>query len=144
MQRRGREGPVHELSVMSQVSDSIMKLAKEKQAIRVESVHIQVGELTFLVDDQLMFAWEIQTRNLGPPLEGAVLTLERIQARGSCPKCMYSGPLKIVEFPESHFSTPVLDCPGCGEVVEVTEGRDLIIRDIRMQVPDVEGVIADV
>lgn len=135
---------MHELSVMSQVSDSIMKLANEKQAIKVESVHIQVGELTFLVDDQLMFAWEIQTRNLGPPLEGAVLTLERIQARGSCPKCMYSGPLKIVEFPESHFSTPVLDCPGCGEVVEVTEGRDLIIRDIKLQVPDVEGVIADV
>ncbi|MCK4300433.1 MAG: hydrogenase maturation nickel metallochaperone HypA [Planctomycetes bacterium] len=144
MQRRGREGPVHELSVMNQVADSIIRLAKEKQAIKIESVHIQVGELTFLVNDQLEFAWEIYTRDLGPPLEGAVLTLERIQARGSCPACRYSGPLKVVEFPDSHFSTPVLDCPECREVVEVTEGRDLIIRDIKLQVPDVEGVIEDV
>jgi len=135
---------VHELSVMNQVADSIIRLAKEKQAIKIESVHIQVGELTFLVNDQLEFAWEIYTRDLGPPLEGAVLTLERIQARGSCPACRYSGPLKVVEFPDSHFSTPVLDCPECGEVVEVTEGRDLIIRDIKLQVPDVEGVTEDV
>ena len=135
---------MHELSVMNQVADSIIRLAKEKQAIKIESVHIQVGELTFLVNDQLEFAWEIYTRDLGPPLEGAVLTLERIQARGSCPACRYSGPLKVVEFPDSHFSTPVLDCPECREVVEVTEGRDLIIRDIKLQVPDVEGVIEDV
>ncbi len=131
---------MHELSVMTQVADSIIRLAKEKQAIKVEKVHIQVGELTFLVADQLQFAWEIYTKDLGPPLGGAVLTLERLQARGSCPACRYSGPLKVVEFPESHFSTPVLDCPECGEVVEVTEGRDLIIRDIQLQVPDVEGV----
>ena len=134
---------MHELSVMNQVADSIIRLAKEKQAIKVETVRIQVGELTFLVNDQLEFAWEIYTRNLGPPLEGAVLTLERIKARGSCPTCRYLGPLKVVEFPESHFSTPVLDCPECGEVVEVTEGRDLIIRDIKLQVPDVEGVTED-
>ena len=131
---------MHELSVMTQVADSIIRLAKEKQAIKVEKVHIQVGELTFLVADQLQFAWEIYTKDLGPPLGGAVLTLERLQARGSCPACRYSGPLKVVEFPESHFSTPVLDCPECGAVVEVTEGRDLIIRDIQLQVPDVEGV----
>ncbi len=131
---------MHELSVMSQVADSIIRLAEERQAIKVEKVHIQVGDLTFLVADQLQFAWEIYTKDLGPPLEGAVLTLESIQARGSCPVCRYSGPLKVVEFPESHFSTPVLDCPECGEVVEVTEGRDLIIRDIQLQVPDVEGV----
>ena len=135
---------MHELSVMSQVADSIIRLANERQAIKVESVHIQVGDLTFLVADQLQFAWEIYTRDLGPPLEGAVLTLERLKARGSCPACRYTGPLKVVEFPESHFSTPVLDCPECGEVVEVTEGRDLIIRDIRLQVPDVEGVTEDV
>ncbi len=135
---------MHELSVMTQVADSIIRLAKERQAIKVEKVHLQVGELTFLVADQLQFAWEIYTKDLGPPLEGAVLTLERLQARGSCPACRYSGPLKVVEFPDSQFSTPVLDCPECGEVVEVTEGRDLIIRDIRLQVPDVEGVTEDV
>jgi Zn finger protein HypA/HybF involved in hydrogenase expression len=49
------------------------------------------------------------------------------------------GPLKVVNFPDSHFTTPVLDCPECGKVVEVTEGRDLIIREIEMEVPDDVG-----
>ena len=66
------------------------------------------------------------------------MKLERVEARGSCPSCGYSGPLKVVDFPDSHFTTPSLDCPECGEVVTVTEGRDLLIRDIRMEVPDDE------
>ncbi len=136
MPRKEREAPLHELSVMSQVAESIVDLAREKEALQVESVLLQVGELTFLEFDQLEFAWEIYQRNIGPPLEGAELTLERLHGRGNCAACGYTGPLKIVDFPDSHFTTPVLDCPQCGELVEVTEGRDLIIRDIRLQVPE--------
>ena len=127
---------MHELSVMSQVVESIVRVARERDALRVESVLIQVGELTFLEMDQLEFAWQIYTHNEGPPLEGATLTLERLEARGSCPSCGYLGPLKVVDFPDSHFSTPVLDCLECDKVVDVTEGRDLLIRDIRLTVPD--------
>jgi hydrogenase nickel incorporation protein HypA/HybF len=126
---------VHELSVMSQVVESIVHMARNHGALRVESVHLQVGELTFLEMDQLAFAWEIYTRNEGPPLEGATLTLERLEARGSCPSCGYAGALKVVDFPDSHITTPVLDCPECGKLVDVTEGRDLLIRDIRLSIP---------
>jgi Zn finger protein HypA/HybF involved in hydrogenase expression len=126
---------------MQQVTASIMDIAREKRATRINSVRFQVGELTVLEMDQLEFAWEIYTRNVGEPLLGAELTLEKLDARGSCPACGYSGPLKVVDFPDSHFSTPVLDCPTCGELVEVTEGRDMLIRDIEMEVPeDVEAV----
>ena len=130
---------MHELSVMQQVTESIMAIVRERRALRVESVHLQVGELTFLEWDQLEFAWEIYTRNEGPPLEGAKMTLEKVEARGTCPSCGYAGPLKVVDFPDSHISTPSLDCPECGEVVTVTEGRDLVIRDIRMDVPEGDG-----
>ncbi len=132
---------MHELSVMQQVTATIMDIAREKRATRINSVRLQVGELTSLDMDQLEVAWEIYTRNVGEPLLGAELTLEKLDARGSCPACGYSGPLKVVDFPDSHFSTPVLDCPTCGEWVEVTEGRDMLIRDIEMEVPeDVEAV----
>ncbi|NIP33643.1 MAG: hypothetical protein GWN18_01795 [Thermoplasmata archaeon] len=131
---------MHELSVMQQVTDTIMELVREKRATKVGSVHLQVGELTFLEWDQLEFAWEIYSRNQGPPLEEAELTLEKVEARGSCPECGYAGRLKVVDFPDSHFTTPTLDCPECGKVVTVTEGRDLLIRDITMEVPgDEEG-----
>ena len=130
---------MHELSVMSQVADSIMGIARDKGATRIESVHLQVGELTFLAWDQLEFAWEIYSRDVGPPLEGATLNLEKMEARGSCPSCGYTGGLKVVEYDDSHYTTPVLDCPQCGERVDILEGRDLIIRDIRMEVPDDAG-----
>ena len=67
---------------------------------------------------------------------GAEITLEKLDDRGSCSACGYSGRLKIVDFPDSHFTTPVLDCPVCGEMVTVTEGRDMLIRDIQMEAPD--------
>lgn len=127
---------MHELSVMQQVTATIMDIAQEKRATRINSVRLQVGELTFLELDQLEFAWEIYTRNVGEPLLGAELTLEKLDARGSCSACGYSGGLKIVDFPDSHFTTPVLDCPVCGELVTVTEGRDMLIRDIQMEVPE--------
>jgi hydrogenase nickel incorporation protein HypA/HybF len=136
MPRREREATLHELSVMSQVAESIADLAREREALQVESVLLQVGELTFLEFEQLEFAWEISQRSIGPPLEGAELTLERLGARGSCDSCGYIGPLKVVEFPDSHFTAPVLDCPRCGGVIGVTEGRDLIIRDVRLRVPE--------
>jgi hydrogenase nickel incorporation protein HypA/HybF len=139
MPRREREGTLHELSVMQQVTDSIMVVAREKGATRIHSVHLQVGELTFLEWEQLKFAWEIYTRNVGEPLLGAELSLEKLEARGSCQACGYSGPLKVVDFPDSHFSTPVLDCPACGEMVTVTEGKDLLIRDIQLEVPEDVG-----
>jgi hydrogenase nickel incorporation protein HypA/HybF len=113
-----------------------MEVVRGKGASKVNSVRLEVGDLTFLEWDQLRFAWEIYTRNVGPPLEGAELTLERITARGTCPSCGYSGDLKVVDFPDSHFSTPSLDCPDCDELVNVTEGRDLLIRDISMEVPE--------
>ncbi len=127
---------MHELSVMQQVTVTIMDIARERGATRINAVRLQVGELTFLGLDQLEFAWEIYTRNVGEPLLGAELTLEKLDARGSCSACGYSGPLKVVDFPDSHFTTPVLDCPDCGEMVTVTEGRDMLIRDIQMEVPD--------
>ena len=135
---------MHELSVMSQAVDSIMDVVQGRGATKVNSVRLQVGELTFLEWDQLEFAWEIYTRNEGPPLEGAALELERLEARGSCPACGYTGALKVVELPDSHFTTPVLDCPTCGQAVDILEGRDLLVRDIRIDVPDdVEGEMVD-
>lgn len=132
---------MHELSVMQQVTDSILVLARERRATAVHSVHLQVGELTFLEFDQLEFGWEIYTRNVGEPLLGARLTMETLKARGTCEACGYSGPLKVVDFPDSHLVTPVLDCPECGELITVTEGKDLLIRDISMDVPD-DGEVA--
>jgi hydrogenase nickel incorporation protein HypA/HybF len=140
MQRRGREGTLHELSVMSQVVESIVKLARSKGAKRVVSVRLQVGELTFLAEDQMRFAFQIISGNEGPFMHDAELILEPLAARGACPSCDFSGPLPVVELPDSHITTPVINCPNCETRVDVTEGRDLLIRDIQLELPEDEDV----
>jgi hydrogenase nickel insertion protein HypA len=121
---------------MSQVVESIVKLATDREANRVISVRLQVGDLTFLAEDQMKFAFQVLAGNHGPLMENAELVLERLRARGACPSCGFSGELTIVELPDSHITTPVIDCPECGERTEITEGRDLLIRDVQLQLPE--------
>lgn len=127
---------MHEISVMTQVIDAVRRIAMETGATRVLSVRLQVGELTFLATEQLGFAFEILTRGEVELMEGTQLCMETLDARGMCKGCGFMGALEVVELPDSHFATPTLSCPGCGERLEVTEGRDLIIRDIQLELPE--------
>jgi hydrogenase nickel insertion protein HypA len=120
---------------MTQVIDGVVNAAQGKGAIQVLSVRLQVGELTFLAEDQLLFAFDVlkKDHNL---LENAQLVLERTEARGVCQRCGFSGQPAVADLPEYHLQLPTLDCPECGEQLSITEGRDLYIRDIALEVPD--------
>jgi len=129
---------VHEISVMTEVVKTVAKAAQERGAIRVLKVRLEVGELTFLSPDQMQFAFEI-LREDREVVSGAELELGTIEARGTCASCGYTGRPKVHEEPEFHFVIPTLQCPECGGRLEITEGRDLYIRDIELEVPDDEG-----
>ena len=128
---------MHEISVMTEVVKTVAKAAQERGAIRVLKVRLEVGELTFLSPDQMQFAFEI-LREDREVVSGAELELGTIEARGTCSSCGYMGRPTVHEEPEFHFVVPTLQCPNCGERLEITEGRDLYIRDIELEVPDEE------
>jgi hydrogenase nickel incorporation protein HypA/HybF len=123
---------------MTEVVKTVAKVAQEKGAIRVLKVRLEVGELTFLGPDQMEFAFEILKEDR-EVVSGAELELGTIEARGTCSSCGYMGRPKVHEEPEFHFVIPTLQCPACGERLEITEGRDLYIRDIELEVPDEEA-----
>ena len=129
---------MHEISVMTEVVKTVAKAAQERGAIRVLKVRLEVGELTFLSPDQMEFAFEI-LREDREVVSGAELELGTIEARGTCTSCGYMGRPKVHEEPEFHFVIPTLQCPECGGRLEITEGRDLYIRDIELEVPDDEA-----
>ena len=124
---------MHEFSVMSQIVESILAEAKKRDATRVEEVNLQIGEYTMLGEEQLKFAYEVLAKDT--ILEGSKLTIGQLRGRIKC-GCGYEGYVKP-SADSPHKVVAILECPKCGQGAEITEGRECVIRNIRMVVPDV-------
>ncbi len=125
---------MHELSVMTQIVDSILGEAAKQKATRIESVDLEVGEYTMLGDEQLKFAFEVLSRE-HPLLEGSQLNIRHLKGKIKC-KCGFEGEVSPSE-DSPHRAIPILECPKCCGAAEIVVGRECLIRNIRMVVPDV-------
>jgi hydrogenase nickel incorporation protein HypA/HybF len=124
---------MHEFSVMSQIVDSLLSEAKEHNARKIEEVDLRIGEYTMLGEEQLRFAYEVLSKDT--ILEGSKLTISQIKGRIKC-DCGFEG--EVEPSPDSpHKVVPMLECPRCKGVAKIIEGRECVIRNIRMVVPDV-------
>jgi len=124
---------MHEYSVMSQIVDSILSEANKRKAKRVEEVELQIGEYTMLGEEQLKFAYEVLSKDT--LLQGSKLKVGHIKGKIRC-ACGYEG--EIAPDPDSpHKVIPILECPKCQGPAQIVEGRECVIRNIRMVVPDV-------
>ena len=124
---------MHEFSVMSQIVKGVMEEARSRKASRVENVVLELGEFTMLGHDQLRFAFDILSKDT--ILEGAVLDLRTIKGEVEC-RCGFKGEASPSEG-TPHQLAASFECPRCGELARVTGGRDCLIRNISMVVPDV-------
>jgi hydrogenase nickel incorporation protein HypA/HybF len=124
---------MHEFSVMSQIVDAIMEEAGKRSATRIDGVTIELGEFTMLGEEQMRFAFEVLSK--GTMMETAVLELRKTDGVIEC-GCGFRGAMSPSE-DTPHRSTPILECPKCGGAATLGAGRECVIRDIRMVVPDV-------
>lgn len=125
---------MHEYSVMTQIVDSILAEAKKQKAKRVEEVDLEIGEYTLLGTEQLKFAYELMSKDT--ILEGSKLNLRHLEGKVKCTACGYEGVVPVAE-DSPHRLAPILTCPKCNGVAQITQGRECLIRNIRMVVPDV-------
>ncbi len=125
---------MHELSVMTQIVDSILAEANKQGATRIESVDLEIGEYTMLGDEQMKFAYEVLSKE-HPILKDSELNIKHLRGRIKC-KCGFEGEVKPAE-DSPHRAVPILECPKCCGAAEITVGRECVIRNIRMVVPDV-------
>ena len=124
---------MHEFSVMSQIISSVVDEARSRNASRIEKVTLELGEFTMLGHDQLRFAFDILSKDT--MLEGAVLDLRTVRGEVEC-RCGFRGEASPSE-DLPHQLAASFECPRCGELAKVIGGRDCLIRDISMVVPDV-------
>ena len=125
---------MHELSVMTQIIESVLNALKGRKVRKVESVRLEIGELTMLSKEPRKFAWEILSDK--GVLKGAKLLIATKRAKVQCSKCGYSGPAVHPSKLASHFGMPLIACPKCNGEIKVISGRECIIRSIKTRVTD--------
>jgi hydrogenase nickel incorporation protein HypA/HybF len=124
---------MHEFSVMSHIVDAIREEARKRSATKIEGVTIELGEFTMLGEEQMRFAFEVLSK--GTMMENAALELRKTEGVVEC-ECGFRGAMSPSD-DSLHRVTPVLQCPKCGGAATIVGGRECVIRDIRMVVPDV-------
>ena len=122
---------MHEASIAQSIVQTVLKEADKQKASRVESVEIEIGELTFLGIDQVEF-WT-KTGFQGTVAENADIILKKVKGTIHCNVCQYQGKLKRQTDPIYHLTLPAFSCPHCqSSKIEITQGKEAIVRRIKI------------
>ncbi len=108
---------MHELAVIQGVVDQVTERLGQT---RVTEVHLTIGKLSGVVPDALRFCFDLAAA--GTPLDGASLEIDEPEGRARCRSCQQDFAL----------AQPILLCP-CGSAdVQVTSGREMLIRSVKV------------
>ncbi|MCU1613377.1 MAG: hypA [Frankiales bacterium] len=108
---------MHELAISQSVVDAVLARTGDAQ---VTLLRLDVGRLSGVVPDALRFCFDLVVE--GTSLEGARLLIDEPPGLGHCRDCGADFGLDV----------PILLCP-CGSAdVEVTGGRDLLVRSVEV------------
>lgn len=121
---------MHELSMTTQIVETVLAEAKKHGAKKVIEVKLVIGKMTFLGTDQIGFSYKILTEDT--ILKGSKLTIEEKDGAIECPNCGYKGTVPIKDDPAYHIPVPTLQCPECGRAAKIVEGKECTIKSIKM------------
>lgn len=113
---------MHELSVMSYLLETVEERAEEIGAKRVLVINLVIGERTSIVDDSLLYYFDMLTP--GTRAEGASLHVRRTGMRFHCARC------------DGEYSPNGKNfrCPRCDTVGQVTDdGSELQIESMEIE-----------
>lgn len=108
---------MHELALTEAVVRTVRERLGERRVVRVR---VEVGRLMAVLPDAMRFCFEVCTR--GTSLDGAVIEIDEVAARGSCRSC--GATLEMVA---------ALPLCGCGSAdVELAGGDELRIKEVEV------------
>jgi hydrogenase nickel incorporation protein HypA/HybF len=118
---------------------AVLDVADSKRAKSVVEINLDIGELTFLSPEQLIFCMQVVSK--GTIAENAKIEIATVRAQVHCPKCGYAGDVSYLgEEVHTMIPIPILTCPKCGSTeAHVTSGNECAVRSIRVRVEDEEA-----
>ncbi|MDL2408277.1 hydrogenase maturation nickel metallochaperone HypA [Rhizobium calliandrae] len=112
---------MHEMSLMESVIAIVCETARVNGASAIKSIRLDVGVLSHVNPDSLLFCYEAVRR--GTIAEYAALEINRIAGEGWCLDCGETVTL------DERFGA----CPDCGgHRVQMTAGDELKIKDMEV------------
>jgi hydrogenase nickel incorporation protein HypA/HybF len=113
---------VHEYSIVQALVERVGAEARARGATAVHRLSIRVGELSGVEPELLTTAYDtFRERTI---CEGAELDLQVVAARWECPGCG-----RAIRRGE------VLTCPACGLPARLSQGDEIMLDRIEMEVP---------
>jgi hydrogenase nickel incorporation protein HypA/HybF len=113
---------MHELSIAMSIVDMAQEEA-ERRDVKIEAVHLELGPLSGVVAEALLFSYEMACS--GTRLEGSRLVIEKVPIEVYCPACKARKILASMQW---------FCCPECGTpTAEVIHGRELAITALEVR-----------
>lgn len=124
---------MHEFAMAERILKAILDTAESRKASKILKINLEVGELTFLSHEQLMFCIEVLSK--GTIAEDAEVAIATTRVHIQCSKCGYTGPVEYLgEEIHSMVPIPILTCTRCGSTeADVTGGNECTVRSIRVR-----------
>jgi hydrogenase nickel incorporation protein HypA/HybF len=112
---------MHEVSIAMSILQIIEEELSRNPGKAVLKLHLQIGVLSGVVPDSLLFALEVSRQN--GLLKNAEISIDHQEAVASCPEC--GNKFKT----EDYFGV----CPQCGNSrYDIISGRELLIKSITL------------
>ena len=113
---------MHELSITESLLKISLQYAEKANAKKVTDLHIVMGELASMVDDSILFYWEIIAKDT--IAEQATLHFRRVPAELQCMTCLE----------KYHPTDRELVCPKCNGVgAKIIAGEEFALESIDVE-----------
>ena len=130
---------MHELSIASQIWESVAKAARQHGGGRVLSIKLELGELNLIEEEQLRF-WigELGKRDGSPEVK---LEITAVKGRVHCNECGAEGEPGLPGGELDHFVPLVMSCRACGSRnIAVAGGRELRVVSAEIEREGSDGI----
>jgi hydrogenase nickel incorporation protein HypA/HybF len=121
---------MHELSIASGVLEKLLEFSAQNPERAILEVRLEIGELSHIDPGQLRFCYEAIAKET--PLDGSILSIERVAAFVTCSHCMYHGRPDYWDDALAISAVITMRCPRCGKAVEVDQGHECAIKSVRL------------
>ena len=112
---------MHEMTIAMNIVDIICQKANEEDASKVNSIDLEIGELSGVMIDSLKFCFEAACKNT--IADNALLKINQIKAIAVCKSCEK-------EFKMDNDFTP---CPTCNDYnFELVKGKEFSIKSFNI------------